>query len=81
MASWPLGRLPPQLGWMGPALLVPSDALGSSPHLPLVTAGRCSKTPLFAGFSVILASPPLSFRAGSLVNLLAALPRAQFAPT
>ena len=53
VASWPLGRLPAQLGADCPPLLVSANALGSSPGLPLVTSGRRSKTPLFAGFSVL----------------------------
>jgi len=31
-----LGRLSAQLGFLGPALLVPADALGTAPRLPLV---------------------------------------------
>ncbi len=35
LASWPLGRLPAQLGSLGPTLLVPANALG-----PLVIAAK-----------------------------------------
>jgi len=45
-----LGRLPAQLGRMGPPLLVPANTLGSPPYLPLVNAAEIGK-PRTAGFS------------------------------
>jgi hypothetical protein len=50
LASRPLGRLPAQLGHMGPPLLVPANTLGSPPYLPLVNAAEIGK-PRIAGFS------------------------------
>jgi hypothetical protein len=51
LASWPLGRLPAQLGSLGPTLLDQANVLGPPPCLPLVIAVKMEK-PRAVGFSL-----------------------------
>jgi hypothetical protein len=49
LASWPLRRLPAELGASRPPLLVPANALRAAPRLSLVTADEARK-PASRGF-------------------------------